>query len=207
MKIKANLNYIPDDFTCCVSGGVDSIAAAHFLKFKRYKTFKIIHFNHKLQESNVEMVRRVVDFSKEYNFDMILRERPDSWDDLTEKGLREWRLYEMSLIGGDFVTGHHLNDATEQYLMNCLHGTPEYMPIKWRTDFGKHKVSHPFLNTTKKSIENYIDEEHLCRYVVSDPSNNNNKYKRNWIRNVIIPEIELRSMGLEKIVRKKFYLS
>lgn len=188
----------------CVSGGIDSLAIAHWLKYKYRIPFNIIHFNHNCQDINDDMERSVFLFAYEHGIPM------DSYKNYTqsdhsENGLRQWRLEMMGKIGGDFITGHHLNDAVENYLMNCFHGKPEHKPIQEKTVFPSFQIFHPFLKIPKKELREYAQNNDLLKYVTEDPSNTNTKFKRNWIRNVIIPELMERDMGIETIVRKKFY--
>lgn len=212
--IKVNPDWVPEkDFTFMVSGGVDSIAAAHWLKFNYRKKFKIIHFNHKVQAINDLMYEKVwqfvIDHYVDYDGGLFIDRNLDAepaFNDTSEGGLRKWRHYKLEGIGGTFVTAHHLNDAVESYLMNCLHGTPEHQPIPWNTYFlGNFIINHPFLQTPKRDFIAYAEENDLMKYVVEDPTNNDNGPKRNWVRNVIIPSINDRNMGIETVVRKKFY--
>jgi tRNA(Ile)-lysidine synthase len=119
--------------------------------------------------------------------------------------LRKERHKFFAEVGGAIVAAHHLNDCVENYISNALKGCPENKPIPEFTDFGNFQVYRPFLRNPKKNLENWIDKKQLHAYIERDESNNDNKYRRNWLRNVIIPAIEERSK-LEKVVLKKFYL-
>lgn len=208
--IKVIPQFVPrEPFTVLVSGGVDSIAAAHWLKYNYHKKFSILHFNHKVQEVNDKMEQAVFDFCVDFHFDGYIRQRDlistPAFSDESENGLRSWRHYKMQGIGGRFVTAHHLDDAVENYLMNCFHGTPEHKPINEFTQFDGFSIYHPFLLTTKQDFIDYVKENGLGKYVVEDPTNFINKAKRNWIRNTIVPELNSRNLGLQSIIRKKFY--
>lgn len=205
--IKVIPQYVPKEpFTVLVSGGIDSIAAAHWLKHNYYKNFSVLHFNHRVQPINDEMRNQVRQFCI-YNkipYDCYFR-IDEEFPDTSEKGLREFRLAVMKMIGGKFVTAHHLNDACENYLDNCFKGFPEHKPISEFSQFNGFSIYHPFIKTTKQDFIDYIVKNDLLKYVVIDPTNTDTKYKRNWIRNVIIPEINSRELGLETVVLKKFY--
>ena len=206
--IKVIPQYVPKEpFTVCVSGGIDSICAAHWLKHHYHKKFGMVHFNHWVQPTiNNNMEVNVAKFAKDFNIGCLYscRSNPD-FSDTSENGLREWRLSEMKFWGGKFITAHHLDDACENYLSNCFTGNPEHKPISEFTQFDKFSIYHPFLLTTKQDFIDYANENDLMKYVVEDPTNKDTKYKRNWIRNVIVPELNERDMGLQTIVRKKFY--
>ncbi len=205
--IKYNKKYLPNEpLTFLVSGGIDSISAAHWLKVKCRKQFYILHCNHKVQPLNEEMENSVKKFCIEFDIRYDSYFRIDAeFPDISENGLREFRLCIMKMTCGNFITAHHLTDACESYLMNCFHGTPEYLPIPWMSEFDNFSIYHPFLQTSKDDFINYANENDLMKYVVEDPTNKDTGPKRNWVRNVIIPEINVRNMGIETIVRKKFY--
>ena len=204
--IKVIPQFVPSEpFTVLVSGGVDSIAAAHWLKHQYHKKFSILHFNHRVQPINDEMRNRVRKFCIDFEipYDSYFR-TDEECSDLSENGLRQFRLKVMETIGGKFVTGHHLNDAVENSMMMMFKGTPEYKPIKEFTQFTEFSIYHPFLKTSKQDFIDYIDQNDLGKYVVEDPTNNDNTQLRNWIRNIILPEINTR-INMETVVFKKFY--
>jgi tRNA(Ile)-lysidine synthetase-like protein len=215
--IKVNPLYVPKkDFTFMVSGGVDSIAAAHWLmhKYMWGTKFTILHFNHDIQPVNHKMqyaVQRFVErFSNGFTRGTFIT-RHEVLDaafknDTSEDGMRRWRHHKLEGLGGNFVTAHHLGDCVESYLMNCFHGKPEHQPITWSTYFmGNFSIFHPFLETTKEDFIAYAEANDLMKYVVEDPTNKETTQKRNWIRNHIVPQLEERQMGIDTIVRKKFY--
>ena len=205
--IKVIPQFVPKEpFHVLVSGGIDSIAAAHWLTHRYHKRFTVIHCNHKVQSINTDMELKVKQFCIDFKipFDSYFRNE-NEYPDTSEKGLRDFRLGVMSVIGGKFLTGHHLNDAVENYIDNCLKGCPEFKPIKEFSQFKGFSIYHPFLKTTKSEFIEYVESNDLSKYIVYDISNENLKYKRNWIRNIIIPEISARDIGLEKVVCSKFY--
>lgn len=202
--IKVNTEFVPKDhFYFLVSGGVDSIAAAHWLKYVFRRDFSILHFNHNFNPSvNFEMKAAVYRFSEAFNIPFLSYSRDESkFIDDSEAGLRKWRLSVMKSINSSFVTAHHLNDAVENYFNNFTKGCPEYTPIPWKS----LNIYHPFLRTRKVDFENYISTNTLEKYVVPDPSNQDNCFNRNWIRNEILPRIDKEHISLESVVLRKFY--
>ncbi len=194
-----------EELTFLVSGGVDSIAGCHWLKTAYRQQINILHFNHKCQHINDKMEQQVKAFAAFLGVQIrVITRLPDSPFDCTEAGLREFRLSELAKIGGRYCTGHHLGDATESYIQNMLRGCPEYKPIQEKTKFQNFTIFHPFLLTTKQDMIDYIQQHDLQQFVVEDPTNNETKNQRNWIRNIILPEIKTRT-NLETTVRKKFY--
>ena len=211
--INVSPKHFPDNNkVMLLSGGVDSIAAAHWLSNNYYKSFSaVIHFNHNIQAANAKMEKNVIKFCNYFGMSLHIIKN-ETHKSTSEHILREWRLGELSKfcerhgVSFNFITAHHLNDAVESYMDNCLKGTPEYLPISWKTDFvDGYTVWHPFLKTRKKYFEEHVDKNDLRKYIVEDPSNKNTKYKRNWIRNDLLPLIDERNLGLESVVFRKFY--
>lgn len=188
------------------SAGVDSIAVAHYILNKLKRDVRLFHFNHGNGEINDKMERCVLNFAQKFNLRLEIR-RLQSHNETNnlESYYREKRYEGLQEVcgSGDVILGHHLNDCVENYLMNCFNGVGEYCPIPIRTHFGLTRIIRPFMLTQKKAFENYIEGYGLKEFICEDPSNSNTKFRRNWIRNRIIPILEEGYPGLEKVVLKK----
>jgi len=208
-RINCKKELVGDSVWVSCSGGVDSIAIAHYLFKKLKRDIKLFHFNHGNGIVNDDMEAIVVKFASKFNLPLEIRTA--DWDLYnsdekgTEASYRDARLEAMKEVCGDsqVIFGHHLNDCVESYLMNCFNGFGERCPIPIRTTFDKTQVVRPFLLTPKKSLENYSDNYKLNDFIVKDPTNDNTEYRRNWIRNKALPVISEHYPGLEKVVFKK----
>lgn len=189
------------------SSGKDSIAILHFLK-TRYPKLEItaLHFNHKLREQNEIMQEAAQIFCNDFKIPLIVRARAASVieERLSEASLRACR-YKAFSGAKSVLTGHHLDDAVESYLMNCFNGNPEYLPIPEETKFIEYNftVYRPFLISTVNQILDYNKRYNLEKYVVEDETNKETQYRRNWVRNQIVPEIQ-KYYNLRKIVKKRY---
>jgi tRNA(Ile)-lysidine synthase len=197
-----------------VSMGEDSVALSHYL-MKGAHNICLVHVNHGTEysahaqkgfehfaacftRSGAARHRQVYSLTIQHN-----EEVPTS-----EAGLRDLRysLLDRSLpYNSELVVCHHLGDCVESYLMNCLNGNPEYRPMPPRTMRASYTVVRPFLKTPKAAIEKYIASNNLRQWVVEDPSNADTKYRRNWLRHTIIPEIEKQYKGLNSVVAGRVY--
>ena len=191
-----------DKILVAFSGGPDSVFALHFLeKFKRkYKIDLLaVHFNHRLRgkESDADEI-----FSKEFckkrsiPFDVVnlnvksfskknrisIEEaarflRYDSLKNLAEKN-------QITKI----VTAHNQSDNTETILLNLFSGTGfsgfSGIPIQ------RGIIIRPFLCLTKTEITSYLEHEKISFRV--DSSNMKDDFKRNYIRNRILPLVRLK---------------
>jgi len=191
--------------TVALSSGSDSIAVTHFLKMKYPKIkLRCFHFNHNLRAQNELMQSRANAFCGDFDIPIYSVRRIESRDN-SEASLREARYRSMAGFG-TVVTGHHLDDAVESYLYNCFNGVPEYLPIPLETEYPDIdlKIIRPFIISDKNEILGYIKENNLERYVVDDETNTDEKYRRNWLRYSIIPQINDKGYNLRTVVRKRY---
>lgn len=103
------------------------------------------------------------------------RLRYDWWDSLLRVG-----------VGHVLAVGHHREDNVETFFLNLLRGSglaglKAMMPRNVNT-------IRPLLDCTKAEIIDYLDSQGVK--FVTDSSNLSNDYKRNRLRNIVIPELE-----------------
>lgn len=188
-----------------VSMGVDSVAAFFYLYNKGYSV-KPLHFNHKMRPQNDEMQENFRQMINDYGC-VSRSEIGYGYDLKTEDECRKARLEFFKKAGNNepnkiIITAHHLDDYEESYLMNCFRGHPEYKPMNLISDFGSFKIVHPFLLTEKKDFVQFVDrfdKGKLKKYIVKDETNDATKgSRRNWIRNIIVPEMTKAKISLKK---------
>lgn len=195
---------LPKDKTyyIAVSMGVDSIAAAHFLNNKGYRLIPI-HFNHNLRDQNFVMMEKFLDFCTNIGLSGHIGVGNKL---ITEKDCRNARLNFYSKIAknGNVITAHHINDWVESYLLNCFRGQPNNNIFSLVSNFDSFSILHPFLLTRKKDFKEYVERNHLTKYLVEDETNSIIKgSRRNWIRNFIIPQMKENKLSLEKFAQRK----
>jgi len=92
------------------------------------------------------------------------------------------------------LTAHHANDNIETIFVNLIRGTGikglQGIPDK------QHSIIRPLLFANKEEIIAYAKKNHLSHR--EDSSNREVKYKRNFIRHQIIPELKKLNPGLEE---------
>lgn len=191
--------------TLALSAGADSVAMCHFLKTNFPKLdLQCFHFNHKLREQNEIMQEKAYEFSKFLNVPFVVESRQKDVLDFSESVLRSARYKAMRGLGL-VATAHHLDDAVENYLYNCFNGVPEYLPMPLQTEyFGCDlTVIRPMIFTEKQQIMDYISDNNLSSFVVEDESNKDLKYRRNWLRQQVIPLVQ-QNYNLKTVVRKRY---
>ena len=199
------------------SMGVDSVAATHYY-FSRNKPkvhdgknvlVSMEHFNHGLREQNDQME----EMYNQYMRDPVIgfsgypasKIKPVG-ENYTEDDLRKARLNLIKDRHDNkiFITAHHLDDATESYMMNVLRGKEGFLPIPFITEVGSNLLVHPFLFTKKSDFREYAEKNNLMKFVVEDETNKVTKgSRRNFIRNEIMTLLQREKMGLDTIVKKK----
>lgn len=191
---------LPENITVAISGGVDSTAVAHYLQ-KRYKV-NLYHFNHGTPQAD-EMESAVSRFAKDFCLELTVKRTNKKLR--TEAEFRSERIKHYLENSLNVVCAHHLGDAKEQFLSNCLQGHLWKIPMRIVSTLGKSIIYRPFLLTTKEQFYKYVQKNNLQQYVVEDKSNQDvNACRRNWLRGVVIPMIEKQNIGINKIVRKQY---
>lgn len=195
-----------DFFYVAFSAGVDSVGVVSWLVKNKYTNFGLMHFNHGIQPINEVMEAKAIALAEKLNLKIEIIHNTKT-DDKSEAALRDARMEAYSSLNRDVVTCHHIDDAVESYLMNSFNGVGGYLPIPTATQLpSTNYLFRPFMLCTKAQLIRQVKQPYfdLSDYVVEDPTNRENGYRRNWIRNVVRPLIEQQYPGLEKIVRKRY---
>jgi len=193
-----------------VSGGVDSIAACHFLMSKAKRLdITILYFNHALSDLNNKMEESVIRFAEEKNNGKVLIvKRTGEFESgkSLEMACHDKRFEAFGGLDKPVILAHHLNDCVESYLMNCFKGK-NCVPVPIKTKINdKVSLLRPFMLTLKSDFVEYANKFDLNKYVVEDITNYDPTIcKRNWIRNKLIPAMmeEYDTYPLNGVVRKK----
>lgn len=184
---KENLVYLAG-----FSGGYDSMCMLDALK-KTAPENKIIalHLNHgwRGEESDTEEVN-CIEFCKTRGIEIYCERLPQTVSQ-TETAAREARYEFFEKCGKKFgsniiFTAHNKNDNAETVLYRICTGTG----ISGLQGINEKRGNYyrPLLNISRNEIEKYCNNNKLTPN--NDSSNSNTKYKRNFIRANIIPELE-----------------
>ena len=172
-KFRAALikKYFPNRvFNILFSGGIDSIAIAHFLKQDGRNQVILHHFNHGLAGDD-EISKKCEIFARNFGFEICVRRNNSINTDRksAEHFCRDSRYAAYSQFSLNFLVCHHLDDAVENYLVNCCAGHPEYKPIKEVLEMARAKFVRPFLFNKKQEFWDYAKAQHdLLGYVAYD---------------------------------------
>ncbi|MFW6288074.1 MAG: tRNA lysidine(34) synthetase TilS [bacterium] len=201
--VKEKLVNTGDSLILGVSGGPDSLTMLDLfarIRGKYQLDIVVYHLNHMFREEAKGEALFVKKKAKEYGIKAVIEEFnvPEyiKKENLSpEEGAREARFRLLAKWAKEFdikkaAVAHNKDDLVETVLMNIFRGTGltglcGIKPIN--ENFGLY-VIHPLLGLSRKDIEYYCKERSLNPRI--DPTNQENIYTRNKIRNLIIPQIE-----------------
>lgn len=182
------------NYLLALSGGIDSVFMFHL--FKQFKLlglindFRAIHIHHNTRgtqdleqefvaklcnDLKVELIVKKIDWSKnsKSNFEHMAR-------------LKRYAEFFKELSKGSLlVLGHHIDDSFEWSLLQ------KFKSGSLKSGIGipvrNKKIVRPLMCLTKKQIQNLCKLESIN--YIQDPTNDNNNFERNYLRNQIIPLI------------------
>lgn len=179
-----------------LSGGADSVALLDVLVALGHECV-VAHCNFHLrgEESNRDCAHAVA-LAESMGVEIHVKDfdvpaYESQYGVSTEMACRELR-YEWfeqlrEAIGADVIAvAHHRDDNIETFFLNLLRGTgiAGLTGMAYRND----RIVRPMLDCTRVEIEQYLRDRHLD--YVTDSTNLQNDFKRNRLRNVILPMIE-----------------
>ena len=94
----------------------------------------------------------------------------------------------------DLLLAHHQNDQAETVLLQLLRGSGvaglSGMPHSRQLQVNDHRITlwRPLLNQNRQDLEAYAKERKL--QWIEDPSNQDESYRRNAIRKILLPQLE-----------------
>lgn len=178
-----------ESFILAVSGGLDSMVLLHALKKIKPKAQLIVaHFHHgdsdnkeiqTYRDQAMQMVKASAESENLVFYSGKSLEKLSSEDEF-----RQQRLKFFSQIKGDYAesiltTAHHKDDLLETWLLKMIRGTgPESLE---NFKFWNGQILRPLLTFTKSELVEYAKAEGLTW--LEDPTNQQNDYLRNWLRN------------------------
>lgn len=193
-----------------MSGGYDSMSAAHFLMTRGFNLF-VLHVNERYISSDDVAAARVKQFCDDFGLrHQILTPEKREKDKGVEASSRATRYKAIKdyCAGADnpqlkyIATAHNLGDCAEGYIMRCLNGTPEYCPVPPVCIYAEFTLFRPFLQTEKRAFSEYAALNNLEKYITHDPLNDDLKLRRAFIRHKVLPVIKESYSGLNTVVRK-----
>lgn len=187
------------------SGGLDSVVLV-FLLNKLGFTVKVLHVNYQLRGSdsekdasfvrdfclnkNISFQQKTIDLGKELLLGGNLQE-------MARNVRYNWFNEALNKTENSFLAvAHHQNDQIETFFLNLSRkaGVMGLASMLEKND----RTVRPLLPFSKEEIRNYAIENEISWR--EDQSNSNNKYRRNFLRNTLLPLLNLQIPGLDDSV-------
>ncbi len=189
-----------------VSGGADSVALVSALSACKGITLTALHCNFHLRgeesmrdQYSVEELCRQLEVKlhvKDFNVVEYMESHPSTSVEMACRNLRyEWFREIKSHNGADRIaTGHNAGDNIETLFLNLLRGCGTSGLRGMPEDNGE--IWRPLIKFQRSEITGYLKEKGLGFIV--DSSNLSSDYRRNFIRNEILPLLRQKWEGADK---------
>lgn len=197
----------PKTYLIGFSGGYDSMCLLDILNKMCDHKLVALHLNHnwrgdeaKVEEENCKK------FCEERNIEFI-SETLNSDTKKTETAAREARqlffkkYYKKYNADGLFLA-HTKSDNTETIVYRMVQGTGVngLCGIFAQNEIMGMEIFRPLINCTREEIEDYCSKNHLEPN--HDSSNEDTRYKRNFIRHAILPKLKEMNTNLDESIMR-----
>ncbi len=197
----------PVHWVIALSGGMDSVVLLHAVqqlpKPHPYHSLKAIHVNHHIQPEADAWAAHCLALCQSLNIPCLVEhvQAADHGDQSPEDYARDCRYAALAKhIGPEhcLLTAHHQRDQAETWIIQAMRGAGlkglSAMPaIK---PFSKGYLGRPLLAVSHEQMTEYALQYQLDW--VTDPSNANPQYTRNFVRHQVLPTLRQRNAGIEK---------
>ena len=181
-----------------LSGGLDSTVLLHWL-IQHYplKQLRVIHINHQLQTCADAMAVHCQDYCVSFGLSCEIKtitEQPAVGDSIEAWArAQRYTLLTRSMQAHDvLVTAHHADDQAETVLLNLFRGAgvaglAAMLEVK---SLSVGRQWRPLLACSRAELQAYAAAHGLNWF--DDPSNTDQRFDRNYIRQHILPAITMR---------------
>ncbi len=174
------------------SGGLDSCVLLHSLAALQLPVkLHALHINHHISPNANEWQQHCADFCNRLGISLTfesvnVKNNGRGLEDAAREA--RYAVFEQHLKKGDYLlTAHHADDQAETLLLRMMRGTgPRGLAaMAQQRPLGQGSLFRPLLNFSRAELEGYAQAQNLSW--VSDESNANDLYDRNYLRNQVMP--------------------
>lgn len=196
-------------FCLAYSGGIDSHVLLHILAtaVPALPVFRVIHINHGLNSDSVRWAEHCADICHE--FGIAFKTMDVNVSDIETLGLEaaarqaRYQSFKAELADDEvLLTAQHQQDQAETLFLQLLRGAgPKGLSAMWpETVVHGLSILRPLLCVAKDDIRHYAELHQLDW--VDDPSNNDTQIKRNFLRQVVWPDLRQHWPAIDKTLSR-----
>ena len=195
----------PKSVGVALSGGLDSVVLLHsivtaYSAQKNKPRIYAFHIHHGLQKAADDWLLFCQSFAEQsgalFDFRLLHIDTREQAGNIEARArvARYEALAELCAYYGvrDLLLAHHQNDQAETVLLQLLRGAGvaglSGMPLSRMIGSTDITLWRPLLQLSRAELEAYAREHKLAW--VEDPSNRSKRYRRNAIRNTLLPKLE-----------------
>ncbi|KAF7778037.1 tRNA(Ile)-lysidine synthase [Pseudoalteromonas marina] len=204
------------NFTVALSGGVDSVVLLHVMHMLKQEMPKLnvsaIYVNHGLSEYANDWQafcqNLCVELDTPFNTTQVTIS-PQTRTSL-EAQAREARyqaLDELSAPQSVILLGQHLNDQIETFLLRLKRGSglKGLGAMQAMRELQSGRICYrPLLNIARSDIEHFATAFNITH--ITDDSNTDERFDRNFLRARVVPELAMRFKGFEQCAGRSIEL-
>lgn len=192
------------------SGGLDSTVLLYTLfelKQSEWPNISIsaLHANHNLQDESgkwQEHCQKICDDLKIPIHCINLDVQPIKGESLENVArIKRYDFFRNYIKANEcLLTAHHADDQVETVLLRLIKGAGIHglRAIRTKVPFGSGFLIRPLLDFSRLDLEDYAKNNKLKW--IDDPSNKDDRFDRNYLRNQVIPKIKERWPFITKTV-------
>jgi len=199
-----------ENFAVAVSGGPDSLALAFLTKLYSINKFLRVRYfivDHKLRLDSSKEANLVKKILNKISIHLKILTWTGTKPKTNIQSISRNKRYSLLIAQSkkfkikNILLGHHLDDLIENFFIRILRGSGlnGLISLDKKVSYDQINFLRPLINFNKKDLI-YVTEKVFGSYI-SDPSNENIKFKRVKIRKLLA---EFQNEGFDK---KKFFLT
>ena len=199
-------------FLIALSGGLDStVLLSLFAKLRQKRphlqplSIRAIHIHHGLSQNADNWAKHCQNLCDQFQIPLVIERVQVNKTNGIEAGAREARYQAIKKLLQTqemLVTAHHLNDQTETFFLALKRGSglQGLGAMQQQSVLFGMPILRPLLGFTRTQLEDYAQKEKLNW--ITDESNEDNRYDRNFLRNEILPELRERWAHFDLAVQR-----
>lgn len=200
-------SYNPSHLVIGYSGGVDSSVLLNICKDLDISIIAI-YINHNIHSQSLEWQNHCHEVCKNLQIRFITHllekcpkgENFEAW--ASKQRMSFFQKIMKDLPSPLLLLGHHQDDQAETFLIQAIRGAGlaglAGIPYYKKLQFGA--VLRPLLDYTKQDIEQFSIQNNISH--IYDDSNEDTKYRRNLIRNKVIPILQRINPNISKTLSR-----